>query len=132
VVPRVILFREEHSPRVFVDKVDFISAPGVSEEGVYRTGGPYALLTGKGLFSFDKTKPGFKLESVHPGHDLAEIKGATGFVFEHEATPATTPLPASEVLSLLRGRVMDELSETYPDFAGQWREDLQGRAEPAA
>jgi glutaconate CoA-transferase subunit B len=132
VVPRVILFREEHSPRVFVDKVDFISAPGVSEEGVYRSGGPYALLTGKGLFSFDKTKPGFKLESVHSGHDLAEIKAATGFVFEHEATPATTPLPASEVLSLLRGRVMDELSETYPDFAGQWREDLQGRVEPAA
>src|SRR5690606_35406955 len=30
VVPRVILFREEHTPRVFVDKVDFISAPGTS------------------------------------------------------------------------------------------------------
>ena len=27
VVPRVILFREEHSPRVFVEKVDFVSAP---------------------------------------------------------------------------------------------------------
>ena len=25
-MPRVILFREEHSPRVFVDKVDFVSA----------------------------------------------------------------------------------------------------------
>ena len=39
VVPRVILFREEHSPRVFVDKVDFISAPGTSE-GIMRRGGP--------------------------------------------------------------------------------------------
>jgi Coenzyme A transferase len=27
-VPRVILFREEHTPRVFVKKVDFVSAPG--------------------------------------------------------------------------------------------------------
>ena len=43
-VPRVILFREEHSRRVFVDKVDFVSAPGTSE-GIVRTGGPYALLT---------------------------------------------------------------------------------------
>ena len=34
-VPRVILFREEHSRRVFVDKVDFVSAPGTSE-GIVR------------------------------------------------------------------------------------------------
>lgn len=40
VVPRVILFREEHTPRAMVEKVDFISAPGLSDEGVYRPGGP--------------------------------------------------------------------------------------------
>src|SRR5438874_1070928 len=34
VVPRVILFREEHSPRVFVERVDFISAPGTSAPNV--------------------------------------------------------------------------------------------------
>ena len=34
VVPQIILFREEHSPRTLVKKVDFISAPGVSEKGV--------------------------------------------------------------------------------------------------
>ena len=41
-VPRVILFREEHTRRVMVERVDFISAPGRSEEGVYRKGGPHA------------------------------------------------------------------------------------------
>ena len=35
-VPRVILFREEHTRRTMVDKVDFISAPGSSEKDVYR------------------------------------------------------------------------------------------------
>ena len=44
-VPRVILFREEHTRRVFVPRVDFISAPGVSAPNVYRPGGPYALET---------------------------------------------------------------------------------------
>src|SRR5205823_8570821 len=29
-IPRVIVFREEHSPRVLVTKVDFISSPGTS------------------------------------------------------------------------------------------------------
>lgn len=124
VVPRVILFREEHTPRVFVEKVDFISAPGVSAERVFRSGGPVALLTGKGLFRFDKTRPGFELESVHPGHDLAEIKQATGFQFKHDAEPRQTPLPDGSTLELLRGRVFDELAETYPEFAAQIRRDL--------
>jgi glutaconate CoA-transferase subunit B len=128
VVPRVILFREEHSPRVFVDRVDFISAPGVSDEGVHRTGGPYALLTGKALFSFDKARPGFRLDSVHPGHDLAEIRRSTGFDFAHDEAPRQTALPDEATLSLLRGRVLDELAETYPDFAEQMRLDLRDPA----
>lgn len=124
VVPRVILFREEHTPRVFVDKVDFVSAPGTSPAGVYRTGGPYALLTGKGLFAFDRTQARFRLESVHPGNSLQQVREATGFAFDHADAPKTTPAPASKVLSLLRGRVLDELTETYPDFAAQMRQSL--------
>ncbi|TDR88911.1 CoA transferase [Enterovirga rhinocerotis] len=123
VVPRVILFREEHSSRVLVETVDFTSAPGTSEDGVYRTGGPAALLTGKALFSFDKTRPGFTLESLHPGHDLAEVKAATGFGFAHAGSPKQTEAPDRATLDLLRGQIMDELSETYPDFASRLRSE---------
>ncbi|KAB7532401.1 hypothetical protein ET532_029535, partial [Verminephrobacter sp. Larva24] len=38
VVPRVILFREEHSRRVLVDRVDFVSAPGSSVAAQQRVG----------------------------------------------------------------------------------------------
>ncbi|CAN7402188.1 CoA-transferase [Bosea sp. LjRoot237] len=124
VVPRVILFREEHSPRVFVEKVDFISAPGTSEAGVHRTGGPVALLTGKALFSFDKSRSGFTLESLHPGHDLNEVKQATSFAFRHAERPGQTELPDPATLALLRGQVMDELAETYPEFANQMRQEV--------
>jgi len=124
VVPRVILFREEHSPRVFVDKVDFISAPGTSAPGVHRTGGPVALLTGKALFSFDKTRPGFTLESLHPGHALEEVREATGFAFADPRDTGRTPAPDRETLALLRGQVMDELAETYPEFASQMRREV--------
>ena len=123
-VPRVILFREEHTPRVFVDKVDFVSAPGTSAPGVYRPGGPVALLTGKALFRFDKDRPGFALESIHPGHSLAEIKTATGFAFTHADAPPPTAMPDADTLGLLRGRVLDELSETYPDFSNRMRGEL--------
>lgn len=123
-VPRVILFREEHSPRVFVEKVDFISAPGTSAPGIHRPGGPVALLTGKALFSFDKTRPGFTLESLHPGHEAEEVRAATGFAFAQADQPQQTALPDRATLDLLRGPVMDELSETYPEFASQMRREV--------
>ncbi|MEA2832466.1 MAG: glutaconate CoA-transferase, subunit [Methylobacteriaceae bacterium] len=125
VVPRVILFREEHSPRVFVERVDFISAPGTSAANVERRGGPYALLTGMALFSFDKTRSRFRLESVHPGFTAADVRAATGF--DYDATdhvPETAP-PDAATLALLRGRVRKDLAETYPRFAAalpEWRE----------
>src|SRR5260370_33461960 len=47
VVPRIILFRLEHSRRTLVSKVDFISAPGTSPPDVYRPGAPIALVTNR-------------------------------------------------------------------------------------
>jgi glutaconate CoA-transferase subunit B len=127
-VPRVILFREEHSPRVLVEKVDFISAPGTSPPGVYRVGGPYALLTGAALFSFEKDQGRFRLESTHPGHTVEEINATTGFAFACPPQVGATPTPKEETLALLRGRVLDELSETYPQFAELLRTDAVGKA----
>lgn len=116
-VPRVILFREEHTRRVMVPKVEFVSAPGVSAPGTYRPGGPYALLTGLALFYYDRTRRRFKLASVHPGHTLEEVQDNTGFGFEAPDTVITTPAPEAHVLSLIRSEVRSEIAETYPRFA---------------
>src|SRR5262249_18332154 len=59
VVPRVILFRTEHSRRTLVERVNFVSAPGTSPPGVFRTGGPIALVTNRCLFSFDRGRKRF-------------------------------------------------------------------------
>ncbi len=113
---RLILFREEHSARVFVDKVDFISAPGVSE-GVVRNGGPCALLTGLALFDFDKSRKRFGLRSVHRGVSAIDVRANTGFDYDAPADVPATPEPEAATLALLRGRVTAELAETYPQFA---------------
>jgi glutaconate CoA-transferase, subunit B len=130
VVPRVILFREEHSPRVLVEKVDFISAPGVSPSGVHRPGGPHALLTGMALFDFDRERARFVLRSVHAGHTLKTVREATGFAFDVAPDLAVTPEPEAATLALMRTRVREELAETYPEFAADWGSDLD-RAAPA-
>lgn len=116
-VPRVILFRPDHDPRVLVEKVDFISAPGVSDKGVHRPGGPYALVTGKALFLFDRAKGRFRLESVHPGVTVDEIVANTGFDFDRPAQVPTTPAPDAATLAQIRGPIGREIAEAYPQFA---------------
>ncbi len=116
-VPRVILFREEHTRRVFVPNVDFISAPGVSGEEIYRPGGPHAMVTGLGRFSFDKARARFRLESVHPGYTLTDIAENTGFDFDHDDVPAETPEPDAATLAAIRGPVAEEIAKSYPKFA---------------
>jgi glutaconate CoA-transferase subunit B len=117
VVPKVVLFRFEHTPRTLVEKVDFISAPGTSPENVYRPGGPIALITNRCVFSFDRDRRRFRLISVHPGHSVAEVIENTGFKFDHEPQVPETAGPSAETLRLLRTVVAPQLVEIYPQFA---------------
>jgi glutaconate CoA-transferase, subunit B len=118
-VPKVILFRLEHTRRVMVRKVDFISAPGTSAPGVHRTGGPWKMLTGRGLFAFDRARGSFHLESVHRGHTLDEIVLNTAFEFDRPADPPQTPEPDATTLELIRTGIRAEIAETYPKFAAE-------------
>jgi glutaconate CoA-transferase, subunit B len=117
VVPRVILFREEHTPRTLVEKVDFVSAPGTSPPGVFRPGGPHALVTSLCVFSFDRARARFTLQSVHPGVSAQAVRAATGFDYDAPQHVPTTPAPDAASLDLLRTRVAREVAEVYPAFA---------------
>jgi glutaconate CoA-transferase subunit B len=128
VVPKVILFRTEHSRRSLVAKVDYVSAPGASPQNVYRTGGPVALVTNRCLFAFDPARARFRLESVHPGHTLEEVREHTGFDFDCPDTVPETSPPSPETLRILRETVAPQLAEIYPQFAATvFSARLQGR-----
>ena len=101
-VKGTILFREEHSRRTLVPKVEFVSARGE----------PKALLTGKALFSWQKGR--FRLESVHERFDA---RAETGFDFDAPSDVPLTPPPSEEELRLLRGPVAKLVAADYPDFA---------------
>jgi glutaconate CoA-transferase subunit B len=122
VVPKVILFRTEHSRRTLVPQVDYISAPGASAPNVFRPGGPVALITNRCLFSFADGR--FTLQSVHPGHTVEEVIEHTGFEFDRPEHVPETPAPSAETLTLLRETVAPQLAELYPQFAKQvWPHD---------
>ncbi|MDW8469211.1 MAG: CoA-transferase [Burkholderiales bacterium] len=114
---RTILFREEHTRRVLVPRVEFVSAPGWSPPEVARRGGPQALLTGRALFLWDAARRRFRLASVHPGSSVEEVRAHTGFDYDAPAAVPCTPEPTAEELALLRGPVRAAIAENYPAFA---------------
>lgn len=116
-IPKVILFRDVHTPRILVPKVEFISAPGTSPTNVYRPGGPHALVTSKAVFAFDREKQHFRLRSLHPGQDLDDLIETTGFAFDYEAKPMTTTEPDQPTLALINEKIGPQVAETYPQFA---------------
>jgi glutaconate CoA-transferase subunit B len=69
------------------------------------------------VFRFDRSRARFLLQSVHPGHTVAEIVENTGFAFDLPGDVAETPPPAPETLALIRGPVGRALAEIYPGFA---------------
>lgn len=116
-VPRLVLFREEHTPSTLVARVDFVSAPGTSPPGVHRPGGPAFLLTGRCLFRFERGR--FRLLRLHPGESLDGVRAATGFAFAADGPIERTAEPDPATRALIRGPVARALADAYPRFAAR-------------
>ena len=67
--------------------------------------------------SFDREAGRFRLQSVHPGVELAEIREATGFAFDIPDRVPETPPPEPGRLTMIREVVREKVAETYPEFA---------------
>ena len=116
VIKRFYLFRTDHTRRVFVPEVDFVTAPGSSPPNVYRPGGLAAVVTDLCVLRFVKERRRLELESLHPGVRLEDVQDKTGFPL-HAPTPAPVmPPPTARELELLRGPVREELERFYPEY----------------
>jgi glutaconate CoA-transferase, subunit B len=125
-IPNAIMYlRGEHSRRALVPRVDFVSAPGTSEAGVHRPGGPVALVTPRCIFDFSRDRRRFSLRSVHPGHTVEEIKANTGFAFDLPDAIAQTPSPSPDALRLIAGHVAAEIAPLFPKYAAQLRSEAE-------
>lgn len=118
-VRRLIMFRTEHSRRVFVPRVDFVTAPGVPPDGVYRLGGLTLVVTDIATLRFDAGRRRLVLATVHPGLTVDEVQARTGFPLEGPRPAPVTAPPTEEELRLLRTSVRDQLAEFYPGFVSQ-------------
>ena len=113
---RIILFRMEHTKRVFVEDVDFITSSGASSERVERPGGPSMLITNICVMRYLRDEARFELESVHAGVTVDEVKDNTGFSFNIPDTVPNTAPPTAEELAILRGSIKPRIAAQYPGF----------------
>lgn len=113
---RVVVFRADHSPRVFVERVDIVTSPGASPPDVARPGGPCQVVTPLCVFRVDRER-GLVVATTHPGVSREELARSTGFALEYDPGAGVTPEPTDAELAVLRTRVRPAVGKTYPRHA---------------
>jgi glutaconate CoA-transferase subunit B len=87
---RVVLWRTQHTPRVFVERLDFVSAAGNLDRVVT----PLAVLR--------RVEGCLAIESVHSWATVDEVRAQTGFALPDSDAAVTTPPSDGELAALER------------------------------
>jgi len=112
---RVVLFTLAHSPRVFVEKCDFVTSAASTPHYPWRRGGATKLITPLCTMEYDGAAAEWRLSSLHPGVTHGEAQKETGFPLSPE-TASSTPSPSPVDVALLRAQI-PALRSSYPVFA---------------
>jgi glutaconate CoA-transferase, subunit B len=105
---RAVLVLTAHEPRRFVDKVDFVTSPGYLTGGDSRKksglvfGGVARVVTTLGLFGFPPESRRMRLEAVHPGVTVDQVRANTPIELLVADRVETTAPPSARELEVLR------------------------------
>ncbi|MGI9305475.1 MAG: CoA-transferase subunit beta [Gammaproteobacteria bacterium] len=96
----------KHEKRRFVDKVDFVTSPGFIAGGDSRresglpAGGMFKVVTDLAMLGFDARTREMKVEALHPGVSIDQVRDNTGFDIKADGVGATEPPTNSELNGL--------------------------------
>ncbi len=100
------------SPRRFTNNIDFITTPGYlngsgarEKAGLPKNTGPYKIITNMAVMDFDEDTKKMRVESVHPGYSLNDVKKNTGFELLVRDDLKETKPPTKDELDILRNEV---------------------------
>jgi glutaconate CoA-transferase, subunit B len=103
-----VLVTAKHSPRTFVDRVDFVTSLGHgrgkgdrSRAGL-QTAGPVLVITDLCLLEPSPETAELTVTSLHEGVTREQVRAATGWEIRFADEVATTPPPTDEELEVLR------------------------------
>jgi glutaconate CoA-transferase subunit B len=100
-----------HEKRRLVDRVSFVTSPGHGdgsrgwrERNGLLGGGPVAIITTLCVFRFPEGGGEAYLDSVHPGHTVAEVRAETGWDIKKASNVGVTAPPTESELDEIRRR----------------------------
>src|SRR5437773_4360897 len=107
-----ILVVTSHDRRRFVEKLDFLTTPGYltgpaarEAAGLPPGTGPYRVITDLAVLGYHENTKRMEIVSLHPGINLEQVRGATGFELGVKEPLAPTVPPSDIELQILRDEV---------------------------
>jgi glutaconate CoA-transferase subunit B len=97
-----------HSPRAFVERVDFVTSVGYGDGPGYRErlglpgAGPRLVVTDLGIMEPDPDSCELTLTQLHPGVTVADVRAATGWDLAVADPVGRTDAPGRDELDVLR------------------------------
>lgn len=109
---KVLIYEPQHNPRVFADKVDFISGLGQGfggqkgrrEKGI-SGGGPIIVVSNLAAMDFEENTGLMRIRSLHPGVKIEDVQANTGFDLIVPDDVPETQRPTQEQVDLIRNVV---------------------------
>tara|TARA_Y100000588_G_scaffold336127_1_gene376749 strand:+ start:2518 stop:3255 length:738 start_codon:yes stop_codon:yes gene_type:complete len=120
-VPRIQMFRTEHTPRSFPETVSYKSGAGTSPEGIARRTREVRVITPMCILVLNQETRLLELESIHEKYTPQEVQENTGFDLDISSSIPETPPVTEQEVTTLRQVVKPHMieSETYPDLAAK-------------
>ena len=103
-----VIITLRHSPRAFVNELDFITSLGHGDGGDHRArlglrgAGPAEVITDLGILRPDPMSKELTLVSVHPGVGVDQVRAATGWELAVADDVAVTEPPTAAELRVMR------------------------------
>jgi len=91
--------------RSFVERIDFVTSPGHlggERPKEWQGDGPTVVVTGLGVYGFDRASGEMTLESLHPGVTLEQVRENTGWQMKVAGDVRETDPPTGEELRIIR------------------------------
>ncbi len=102
ITPQVVIWSTRHTPRTFVEEVDFVTGQGYNHRTEEQMKNEMTIVSNLGVMNFKNPDRVMQIQSYHPGHSIEEIQEATGFELLVAADVAETPVPGADVIDLIK------------------------------
>ena len=105
---REVIILTAHEKRRFVPRVDFVTSPAwLDGDGARRRagllfGGVSRVVTTLGILGFDPDTRRMRIEAIHPGVTVEQVRDNTGFDLVEAERVAVTAPPTEDELAMLR------------------------------